>query len=34
MAVTLTEAAAFYEANDPKGEYVLVLDGLDSKKFP
>lgn len=33
MAVTLTEAAAFYEANDPKGEYVLVLDGLDSKKF-
>lgn len=33
MAVSLTEAAAYYEVNDPKGEYVLVLEGLDSKKL-
>ncbi len=27
MPTTLTEARAFYEENEPKGEYVLVLEG-------
>ena len=30
---TLGEAVAYYEANEPKGEYVLVLDGKSHEEF-
>lgn len=30
---TLGEALSFYEENDPRGEYVLVLEGKDHKQF-
>ena len=29
LRMTLTEAAAFYEDKDPRGEYVLVIEGAD-----
>ena len=32
VSYTLKEAMAFYEANDPRGEYVLVLEGRDRFK--
>lgn len=30
LRLTVDEAAAFYQTNDPKGEYVLVLEGLEA----
>ena len=29
MKTTLSEAAAYYKENDPRGEYILVLEGAD-----
>ena len=29
MKTTLSEAAAYYKENDPRGEYILVLHGAD-----
>lgn len=33
MRVTLTEAVAYYEANEPRGEYVLVLEGKSREEL-
>ncbi|WP_026508405.1 16S rRNA (cytidine(1402)-2'-O)-methyltransferase [Butyrivibrio sp. MC2013] len=30
---TVTDAIAYYEENDPRGEYVLVIEGADEKKL-
>lgn len=32
LSVTLGEAVAYYEENEPKGEFVLVLEGADVKE--
>ena len=31
---TLDEAAAFYEENNPRGEYVIVVEGAKEEKAP
>ncbi len=33
MATTLEESLAYYEENEPKGEYVLVLEGCDPESL-
>lgn len=33
LAMTLGEAAAYYEEEEPKGEYVLVLEGADADEL-
>ncbi len=34
VRTTLAEAAAFYISHEPRGEYVLVLEGADDKSVP
>lgn len=33
MVMTLKQAAAYYEEQEPKGEYVLVMEGADRRKM-
>lgn len=33
MVMTLKQAAAYYEEQEPKGEYVLVIEGADRRKM-
>ena len=34
VRTTLGEAVAYYESNDPRGEYVLVVDGAEKQENP
>lgn len=33
LRLTVDEALAYYQTNDPKGEYVLILEGLDTYRL-